>query len=504
MRVYKRMKKAGVYWVYWRDTHSQMSHRWPAYPNNRTSESFGRNLEKLADVRSVGDAVPSDLATWIDALPPQIVTKLATLNLVELSRVASCEILDKHIEDYYDWRLKRGKGEKDSRGVVGRIRRVCKVATFNHWGDVQRGGPNALEAAIGKIQDADGLTDRTRNRFGMAFNAFGNWMVKQRRASHNPVRGWDKLSEPDSEYRRHLEPEEARRLIAAAEFGETLIGRTNRGRQQLEKHGTDLPEEVRWAITGHDRAVLYRVAIETGLRRGALERLTVLDFGLGSDPTVQVLATVGTKNPKTLIIPLKRETAKILNEYFSDRVPTAPAFRLAPDYKMADIIRHDLAAARAQWIDESQSAEERSKRHASDFLAAEDATGRRLDFHALRTTTASWLDHAGVSPAIAKRVTGHSSVATLSKHYHRATHAETRRAVESIATLDPLPLEATGTNGENEPEQVCQKVCQPLSDPVQRNKTISTLNPVSCTVNTDSSARGRTRTYDLRFRRPLL
>ena len=85
MRVYKRTRKAGVYWVYWRDTHSQMSHRWPAYPDKHTSESFGRNLEKLADVRSVGDAVPSDLATWIDALPPRIVTKLATLNLVELS-----------------------------------------------------------------------------------------------------------------------------------------------------------------------------------------------------------------------------------------------------------------------------------------------------------------------------------------------------------------------------------------------------------------------------------
>ena len=40
-------------------------------------------------------------------MPPRIVTKLATLNLVELSPVASCEILDKHIEDYYDWRLKR-------------------------------------------------------------------------------------------------------------------------------------------------------------------------------------------------------------------------------------------------------------------------------------------------------------------------------------------------------------------------------------------------------------
>ena len=73
-------------------------------------------------------------------------------------------------------------------------------------------------------------------------------------------------------------------------------------------------------MTGHDRAVLYRVGIETGLRRGALEALKVGDFDLGEDPLVKVPARHGTKNTRPMTIPLKRQTARILKDYFAGRL----------------------------------------------------------------------------------------------------------------------------------------------------------------------------------------
>ena len=102
-----------------------------------------------------------------------------------------------------------------------------------------------------------------------------------------------------------------------------------------------------------------------------------------------------------------------------------------------------MEAARATWIAEGATAKERAKRAESYFLAAVDAEGRRIDFHALRTTCGTWLDQAGVAPSVAKRVTGHSNERTLMKHYHRATDQQTRRAIEALPSVD---LRATGTD----------------------------------------------------------
>ena len=384
------------------------------------------------------------------------------------------------MDEYAKWRLQQGKHEKDTRTVIDRINRVCQVSGFNSWVDVQLGGSSALEAAIGKIQDADGLTDRTRNQFGMAFNAFGNWMVKRKKASHNPVRGWQRLREFDRDYRRALDPEEARRLIIAAEAGGIVVGRTNKGRWHFEKYGKEMPGGVRWSLTGEDRAMLYLTALHTTLRRGELERLTVSHFTLtGPEPAVRVVGKRGAKNRETRLIPLKSATAKRLREYFVDKVPAAPAFRLPPIYDTADMLRNDLAVARRTWIDEGATAEERARRHQSDFLAPIDAESRKVDFfHCLRTTGATWLDVGGVAPSIAKNVTGHRAESTLHRHYQHASRADTRRAVDVLPDIDPTSAAATGTDDQADlpPENLTAFLTASASDSMQRNQTVYDKN----------------------------
>jgi len=456
MRVYKRTRKdkktgqiiqANKYTVEWHDSFNDLRTNWPAYSDKASSLEFGRSLELLSQQRSVGTPLSGELSAGVDSLSASVVAKLVKINLIEASRASSCEPLAQHVDEYAKWRIQQGKHEKDTRTVIDRINRVCQVAGFNSWADVQLGGSSALEAAIGKIQDADGLTDRTRNRFGMAFNAFGNWMVKRKKASHNPVRGWQRLREFDRDYRRALDPEEARRLIIAAEAGGIVVGRTNKGRWHFEKYGKEMPGGVRWSLTGEDRAMLYLTALHTTLRRGELERLAVSHFTLtGPEPTVRVVGKRGAKNRETRLIPLKSATAKRLREYFVDKVPAAPAFRLPPIYDTADMLRNDLAVARRTWIDEGATAEERARRHQSDFLAPVDAEGRKVDFHCLRTTGATWLDVGGVAPSIAKNVTGHRAESTLQRHYQHASRADTRRAVDVLPDIDPTSAAATGTD----------------------------------------------------------
>ena len=134
-------------------------------------------------------------------------------------------------------------------------------------------------------------------------------------------------------------------------------------------------------------------------------------------------------------MPLQGELARRLKEHVSDRPPTEPAFSMPDRTRTADFVRMDLAAARARWLEESSSPEERRCREQASFLKDVDEHGRRVDFHALRTTTASMLAEFAVPQAIAQRIMGHASYATTAKHYVRVQDAAVADRVKKLPEL---------------------------------------------------------------------
>jgi len=334
--------------------------------------------------------------------------------------------LAEHVADF-EKHLKGKSSERHTVVTMARINRIIGVAGFAALRQVT---PDAVERALAAIRTDDDLSATTRNYYLTAFKMLCNWLVKQKRISSSPVAAVERLQVADREHRRALEPTEAARLVAAAEAGETLRGYNRAGK-------------VRWELTGAQRALLYRFAWETGLRRGAIARLACADVDTGKEPAVTVKPKANTKNAKLLRIPLRRETADMLKRHCENRLPASPLFDMPEQWETADMLRADLMAARRVWIAEGQTAKERAKRAQSDFLAEQDAEERRIDFHALRTTCGTWLDVAGVSPRVAKRITGHSGERTLTRHYHRSNERQARAAVELLPVL-PL-LQATGT-----------------------------------------------------------
>ncbi len=70
---------------------------------------------------------------------------------------------------------------------------------------------------------------------------------------------------------------------------------------------------------------------------------------------------------------------------------------------MADMLRADLAAARAAWIEEApEGSELRRQREQSDFLANVNSAAQVADFHCLRHTFVTNLANGGVHPKVAK------------------------------------------------------------------------------------------------------
>jgi len=253
------------------------------------------------------------------------------------------------------------------------------------------------------------VSKRTVNFYLSAAKHFCRWMVKQRRASESPIEHLDcvRVGVADIRHaRRALEPDEMRRLLE-----------------------TTTVEPVRFGISGPERAIIYRLAAETGLRRNELRSLKVSSFDFGCC-TVTVEAQ-NTKNRKEAVLPVRPDTMMQLRKYLAGRLPNAQVFTV-PD-KTAKMFRADLEAAGIAYVDES---------------------GRYADFHSLRHTTGTLLAAAGVHPKVAQSLMRHSDINLTMSRY---THTLTGQEAQAIASLPDFSLPskqsqravATGTNRRN-------------------------------------------------------
>lgn len=85
---------------------------------------------------------------------------------------------------------------------------------------------------------------------------------------------------------------------------------------------------------------------------------------------------------------------------------------------MADMLRGDLALARAGWIADGGDEE-------SDFLQPVNDAGENLDFHALRHTCGAWLAIRNVHPKTIQTVMRHKTITlTMDTYGHLFPEAE--------------------------------------------------------------------------------
>ena len=211
--------------------------------------------------------------------------------------------------------------------------------------------------------------------------------------------------------RRALTDEELARLVHAAAAGPTRMN-----------------------VPPAERAMLYRLAAETGLRAGELRQLRRCDLHLtGTAPTV-TLPAAASKNRKAATLPLRpghrrRPGRPAVGQDARRPRPARPR----PASTSPKMVRADLAAARAAWLDEAgDDAALRVEREGSDLLAYRDRDGRVADFHALRHTFITNVVNGGASVKVAQRLARHSTAALTLDRY---AHAGADQLAEAVATL---------------------------------------------------------------------
>jgi hypothetical protein len=166
-------------------------------------------------------------------------------------------------------------------------------------------------------------------------------------------------------------------------------------------------------MAGPVRALVYRLAIATGLRYGEIASTTRSSYELaGGHPAVIVRAGYA-KNGDPARLTLPRDVADDLSSYLAGAEPGSPAFPL-PDGAV-DMLRIDLEAAGIPYRDEG---------------------GLVFDFHALRCQCATLADQAGASPRVVQKLIRHSTL-ELTGRYTRPRLHDIKGAASALPSPRP-------------------------------------------------------------------
>ncbi len=337
--------------------------------------------------------------------------------------------LSDHLDDWRENLLARNVDPAEVSRAVNRVRAVFEGCGFNRITDLS--ATNVEEYLAARRNDKKRpMAARTHNFHVQALRRFSAWLVKKGHTDKDRMAEVVMLTITDEDQthtRRALTQEEFSRLVNAAERGAELQG-----------------------IPGPDRAMLYILAGWTGYRRAELASLTLRSFILdGPTPSVGVKAGY-TKNSRVATIPLHPVVVERVRAWLETKEAIdqrAPLFQLRTAggawRRTADLMRADLAAARAAWIDEG----DRVARERSDFLTYQDENGAFADFHANRHTFITNLGRAGVSLGMAQKLARHSDPKLTANIY---THLEVCDQAAAIQSL-PAPPTTTTTTPTGEP-----------------------------------------------------
>ncbi len=303
--------------------------------------------------------------------------------------------------DFLDHLRSKGDGEQYVTQAGKEIAAILDGAGARTWADLDADRVAALlarwrkESGRGKRRGTT-MSAKTSNHYRMCLVSFADWLAHKWRVA-NPL---DRLrSVPESADRRHV-----RRTLTEDEFGRLLAA------------AEGSPRTVR-GLSGPDRVMLYVLAAYTGLRAGALGKLTPALLRLADEPPTVTLAAAADKSRRGKTFPLHPDVAARLRVWLAGR---DPAGILWPGYwstnrNGAKLVQADLKAAGIPYQDEQ---------------------GRVFDFHALRSQYLTGLARAGVPLAAAQKLAGHASPTTTARHY---IILETADLAKEVAKLPPPP-----------------------------------------------------------------
>jgi integrase len=199
-------------------------------------------------------------------------------------------------------------------------------------------------------------------------------------------------------------------------------------------------------LSGPDRAMLYLVAVNTGLRASELASLTPESFELGAAQPVVRCHAGYTKNGAEAELPLRQDMAATLRDWLAIKPAGESVWpgKWASRRHGAEMIRIDLTAADVDY---------------------EDDRDRVADFHSLRHTFISNLARAGVHPRNAQALARHSTIELTMGVYTHVSMNDLAKDVESLPASAGVKVVVVATPPAAAAEKPADSAASPPNPP---------------------------------------
>ncbi len=366
-----------------------------AMHDERASAEMLRRLESLVSFRAAGMLPPADLARWMSGLPAKTITKLVAWGVAD-EQAGAGKTITQHLSDYKATLIAEGVTEKHAARQFNRVTRMLAGMKITQYSALTK---NLVTIWLAQHCKDNDLGNVTYNHHLNALKAWCNWMISDRRAVVNPVAEVaDKEAGVDRRY--------VRRALTNAESSALILT-------------TKAKKDLLFNIPGWERALIYRLALETGLRSLEIRSLKVEDFALGLRPAVTIRAS-GAKNRRQATLPLRAELASEIESAFGLRAKTEAAFHMPYENNVIRMLRKDLE---------------------SIGVSTGKAGGARVDFHSLRHTFCTNLANAGVLPHVCQKLARHSSIELTMKFYTHLRVDQDRQAIDLLPGVQLPPEE---------------------------------------------------------------
>lgn len=412
--------------------HDERPRRLPGFSDKQQTERLAGKLAKLVEAKLNKETPGRELSAWLETLPRRIREKLAAWGIIESQSVAASKPLADHVSDFEAALVAKGSSRRHAEQTAGRVRKLFDACGFVYWSNIAAATIQTKLADWRKPGENDkpGISIQTSNFYLANAKQFCRWMVANRRATESQLahlQGQNVATDRRRE-RRALSADELRWLL-------TTTGK----------------EPERFGMAGADRAILYRLAVESGLRSTELRSLTRASFDFKAEPATVTVAAGYSKRRRSDTLPLRPDTATLLRSHVATKLPAASVFAMPTRYDVAIMLREDMAAARNAWLaDASGNAKLAAERERSDFLKPIDTAGQVADFHALRHTFISNLARGGVHPKLAQDLARHCDINLTMSRYSHTVLGEQSDALAALPDLSgPVGQQqrATGTDG---------------------------------------------------------
>ena len=420
-RAFKKDKNRQTYTCRGRD-HRGIERTVPAFADKELSRELARRIAQLARHKAAGSALPPGLHEWAQGLPPKIRSRLAQIGLLG----AGAQPLSEHVDDFEAHLRARGNTERHVKETRARLDAVVAGAGVVRLSDLT---PSRLSNWIESRLAA--VAPTTVNADIRAVKSFSRFCWRDGRLPADPLVGLSRI-DPKGDLRHR------RKALSEAEIGK-LLSAARRSRRTFR------------GLDGEARHALYVAALGSGFRAGELASLRVQDLRLEERPPCLALAASDAKNRQEARQVIREEVADVLASFVGHRLPSAVVWPGSWHDRASRMVSLDLLEAglarqvNVREKDEDTDNEKGEKRR----ISTADADGRVVDFHCLRTTYTTRFCRAGVSLALAQKLSRHSDPRLTSNVYTRLERVDEAAALDALPTLETTTEReaATGTAG---------------------------------------------------------